>query len=181
MPRPTDDKRARFEALVLPHLDSAYRFARALTRSAADAGDVLQEAVLRAFRGFEQLRGTNVKAWLLTIVRNCHRTVQRTHRERPLVPWPDEAEAAREPALWASDDPEQDALAADRTRELVKALMRLSEEHREVLILREIEDLDYREMAAVLATPLGTVMSRLSRARAALRQRWMENEVMPCP
>src|SRR3982074_2599378 len=85
-----DDKRERFQAQVLPHLDAAYRFARWLSRSPCDADDVVQEAVLRAFRGFEGLRGSDVKAWLLAIVRNCHSTALRQQERRAFVPLPEE-------------------------------------------------------------------------------------------
>lgn len=85
-----DDRRRRFEVLVLPHLDAAYRFARWLSRCPSDADDVVQEAILRAFRGFDSLRGTDAKAWLLTIVRNYHLTAIEQHRRRGLVPLPEE-------------------------------------------------------------------------------------------
>ena len=81
-----DEKRARFEAQVLPHLDAAYRFARWLSGVPADADDVVQEAILRAFRGFDALRGSDVKAWLLTIVRNCHATALKQRQRRAFVP-----------------------------------------------------------------------------------------------
>src|SRR5256714_11323267 len=85
-----DDKRARFEAEVLPHLDAAYRFARWLSHSPGDADDVVQEAMLRAFRGFDTLRGSDVKAWLLAIVRNCHATAVKQQQRRAFVPLPEE-------------------------------------------------------------------------------------------
>src|SRR5256885_4912782 len=85
-----DDKRGRFEAEVLPHLDAAYRFARWLSHSPGDADDVVQEAMLRAFRGFDALRGSDVKAWLLAIVRNCHATALKQQQRRAFVPLPEE-------------------------------------------------------------------------------------------
>src|SRR5580700_11990568 len=85
-----DDRRRRFEAQVLPHLDATYRFARWLARSPDDAEDLVQEAMLRAYRGFDALRGSDVKAWLLTIVRNCHSTALKQQRRRALVPLPEE-------------------------------------------------------------------------------------------
>ena len=84
------DRRERFEAIVLPHLDAAYRFARWLSRSPGDADDVVQEAILRAFRGFDTLRGSDVKAWLLTIVKNCHLTAVTQQQRRAFVPLPEE-------------------------------------------------------------------------------------------
>jgi RNA polymerase sigma-70 factor, ECF subfamily len=173
-----DDKRARFDAQVLPHLDAAYRFARWLSRSSSDADDVVQEAILRAFRAFESLRGSDVKAWLLTIVRNCHVTTVTQQRRRGLVPLPEEADARDGHAMISTaPDPESDAMCRDEARTLERLLATLPEEHREVLILREIEELGYRDIAAVTNVPIGTVMSRLARARQALRERWLqENE-----
>src|ERR1700679_903944 len=88
-----DDRRQRFDTLVMPHLDAAYRFARWLSRSPDDADDVVQEAFLRAFRGFDSLRGPDVKAWLLAIVRNCHATAHRQQQRRGFVPLPEEYDA----------------------------------------------------------------------------------------
>jgi RNA polymerase sigma-70 factor (ECF subfamily) len=173
-----DDKRARFEAQVLPHLDAAYRFARWLEPAPGAADDLVQEAALRAYRGFERLRGTNVKAWLLAIVKNCHFTAQRARHVRDMVPLSEDTDSVQDPALVASDDPLKEALEADQTRALERVLLLLPEEHREVLILREVEDLDYRAIAEVLGVPLGTVMSRLARARAALRARYLEREAV---
>src|SRR5438067_13713612 len=99
---PMDDKRERFEAQVMPHLDAAYRFARWLSRSPADADDVVQEAYLRAFRGFDRLRGSAVKAWLLTIVRNCPASAHRQQQRRAAVALPG---AAAEPARAALPAP----------------------------------------------------------------------------
>src|SRR5579871_4334307 len=88
-----DERRRRFEAQVLPYLDAAYRFARWLARSPADAEDVVQEAMLRAYRGFDGLRGSDVKGWLLAIVRNCHLTAVEQQQRRALVPLPEEHDA----------------------------------------------------------------------------------------
>jgi DNA-directed RNA polymerase specialized sigma24 family protein len=155
------DKRARFEALVLPHLDAAYRFARWLSRSPADADDLVQDAILRAFRGFEGLRGANVKAWLLTIVRNCHSTAAGRQQRSVFVPLPEESSASFGDSLIDSaPGPEGVALRQDE--------------------LREMEELDYRQIAAVINAPIGTVMSRLARARASLKSKWLqENEKEP--
>ena len=94
-----DDRRRRFEARVLPHLDAAYRFARWLARSPDDADDVVQEAILRAYRGFDALRGSDVKAWLLTIVRNCHSTSLNQQQRRAHVPLPEEHDTPDEPHI----------------------------------------------------------------------------------
>jgi RNA polymerase sigma-70 factor, ECF subfamily len=162
-------RRARFDAQVLPHLDGAYRFARWLAGSPADADDLVQEAMLRAFRGFEGLRGGDVKAWLFTIVRNCHLTGIAQRDRRGLVPLP---EAGDPELVCPAPGPESASMRRDEQRSLARLLADLPPEHREVLILREIEELDYREIAAVTEVPIGTVMSRLARARAALKARW---------
>jgi RNA polymerase sigma factor (sigma-70 family) len=176
-----DDRRRRFEAVVLPHLDAAYRFARCLSRSSSDADDIAQEAILRAYRGFDALRGSDVKAWLLTIVRNCHLTAVKQQQRRALVPLPEERDVQDGPAMIATmPDPESTAIGRDEERTLDRLMSALPEEHREVLVLREIEEMNYREIATVANIPLGTVMSRLARARAALKARWLhENEGEP--
>src|ERR1700674_5400816 len=170
-----DEKRARFEAEVLPHLDAAYRFARWLTCAPGDADDVVQEAVLRAFRAFDTLRGSDVKAWLLAIVRNCHSTALKQQQRRAFVPLPEEHDAQDGYAMIATTpDPESASIRRDDERTLERLMSALPEEHREVLVLREIEDMDYREIATATNIPIGTVMSRLARARAALKARWLK-------
>jgi RNA polymerase sigma factor (sigma-70 family) len=171
-----DDKRARFEAQVLPHLDAAYRFARWLARSGVEVDDLVQEAFLRAFRGFDSLRGGDVKAWVLAIVRNCHASAHRQQQRRATVSLADEpAEQQLPGAVAAAPDPESASLAADEQRTLDRLLAALPPEHREVLLLREMEELSYREIAVVTGVPIGTVMSRLARARSALRTRYLES------
>jgi RNA polymerase sigma-70 factor (ECF subfamily) len=180
-----DDTRRRFDAEVLPHLDAAYRFARWLSSSRGDAEDIVQEALLRAFRGIDGLRTGDAKAWLFAIVRNCHSTAVRRERRRPVVPLPEEHD--REDGhsmIAATPDPESDTIRADERRALARLLANLPEEQREVLVLREIEDMGYREIAAVIGIPIGTVMSRLSRARAALKELWrpqMEGDIRAMP
>src|SRR6202795_3815512 len=170
-----DERRHRFEALVLPHLDAAYRFARWLSRSPGDADDLVQGAVLRAFRGFDALRGSDVKAWLLTIVKNCHLTALKQQQRRAFVPLPEEHDVQDGEAMIATTpDPESTSVRGDEKRTLDRLMSALPEEHREVLVLREIEEMDYREIAAVTNVPIGTVMSRLARARAALKERWLK-------
>lgn len=165
-----DERRRRFDAEVLPHLDAAYRFARWLTRSPSDADDVAQEALLRAFRGLETLRGSDVKAWLLAIVRNCHASAYAQAQRRAFVPLPEEHEAHDDNAMTATTpDPESLAIRADDRRTLARLMALLPEEQREALVLKELEDLSYRDIAAVTQVPIGTVMSRLARARAALK------------
>jgi RNA polymerase sigma factor (sigma-70 family) len=170
-----DEKRARFEAQVLPHLDAAYRFARWLSHAPGDADDVVQEAVLRAFRAFDTLRGSDVKAWLMTIVRNCHATALKQKQRRAFVPLPEENDAQDGYAMTASTpDPESASMVRDEQRTLERLIAALPEEHRTVLMLREIEEMDYRQIASVTNVPIGTVMSRLARSRAALKARWLQ-------
>src|SRR6202451_2928371 len=167
-----DDRRRRFEALVLPHLDSAYRFARWLSHAPADADDIVQEAVLRAFRGFDALRGSDVKAWLLRIVKNCYLTALKQQQRRAFVPLPEEHDEHDGQAMIATTpDPESSSMSRDDERTLDRLMSALPEEHREVLVLREIEEMEYRDIAMVTNVPIGTVMSRLARARAALKVR----------
>jgi RNA polymerase sigma-70 factor (ECF subfamily) len=175
------DKRGRFEAVVLPHLDAAYRFARWLSRNPGDADDVVQEAILRAFRAFDALRGSDAKAWLLTIVRNCHSTALKQQERRAFVALPAEDDGGScDAMIAATPDPENACIRRDDERTLDRLMAELSQEHREVLLLREIEDMDYREIASVTNVPIGTVMSRLARARAALKSRWLqEREAEP--
>jgi RNA polymerase sigma-70 factor (ECF subfamily) len=158
-----DDRRRRFEAQALPHLDAAYNLARWLSRSPADADDIVQDAMLRAFRGFDGFRGGDARAWLLTIVRNCWRsagsaTTRRGHTEL------DDGLAD------AAAGPEETAAQTGEQRRLDAIIARLPDDFREVLILRELEDLSYREIGDITGAPIGTVMSRLARARTMLRE-----------
>lgn len=170
-----DDKRTRFEAQVLPHLDAAYRLARWLTRSPGDADDIVQEAFLRAFRAFDSLRNADARAWVLAIVRNCSLSALAERHRRPLEPLTEEHEDRDESVTGAAQaDPERASIEHDERRTLERLIAALPTEHREVLLLRELEELSYREIAAVTRIPIGTVMSRLARARAALRSNWLE-------
>jgi len=169
-----DDRRARFEAQALPHLDAAANLARWLTRSGADADDIVQEAMLRAYRSFDGFRGGDMRPWLLTIVRNCWRNVGADSRRRGHVPLPEEANGVE--IAFDGVSPEEGAIRSDEGRKLDAVIATLPEEFRTVLVLREMEDLSYREIAAVCEVPIGTVMSRLARARAMLREKWMGTE-----
>jgi RNA polymerase sigma factor (sigma-70 family) len=170
-----DDRRHRFEVLVMPHLDAAYRFARWLARSPSDADDVVQEAILRAFRGFDTLRGSDVKAWLLRIVKNCHLTALKQQQRRAFVPLPEEQdEKDGQAMIAATPDPESSSIDRDEQRTLDRLMSALPDEQREILVLREIEEMDYREIATITSVPIGTVMSRLARARAALKAQWLK-------
>ena len=160
-PKPDPGTVDRFRVVMLPHLDAAYGFARWLTRDPVTAQDLAQESMLRALRYFHAFRGEQARPWLLRIVRNTW-IDQRAKRamDQPLE------SAENQPA--EGPDPEQSALAGDRRRQIARALAALPAEMREVLVLREIQDLPYKQIAAVLDLPIGTVMSRLARAREKL-------------
>ena len=166
------EKRRRFEAQVLPHLDAAYNLARWFARSPSDADDVVQEAMLRAYRAFDAARVNDAKPWLLAIVRNCSFTASR--RQKVTVPLPgDDPESGRPALRDETPDPEVSSIQADQSRKLHRVILTLPEDLRETLILREMEDMSYRDIAEVMRVPVGTVMSRLARARAALKDRWI--------
>jgi RNA polymerase sigma-70 factor (ECF subfamily) len=159
------DDASRFDAAVLPHVRSAYNLARWLTRSDADAEDVVQEAALRAWRFFGGFRGENPRAWFLTIIRRTAMTfLSRGRAEREADPFDEEVHGADD----AAPDPERIAIGAADARRLRRALEGLPPALREVVVLREQEGLSYREIASVAEVPIGTVMSRLARARERL-------------
>jgi len=168
-----DERRRKFEAEALPHLDAAYNLARWLARSPTDAEDIVQDAMLRAFRAFDGFRGGEVKPWLLAIVRNCWRNAVSDRLRRGHTPLPDEMSS---PLVTDDPDPEAVALLASDGRKLDAAIAALPLEFREVLILREMEEMSYREIAEIVGAPIGTVMSRLSRARGLLRDKWLVEE-----
>ena len=154
-----------FEEAVLPHLDAAFNLARWLTRNEHDAQDVVQEAYLRAFRFFGGFHGANARAWLLTIVRNTCYTWLRQNRSPELSGDFDEAVRQKE-----SDepDPETQQVLKARSQLVNSAIEKLPVEFREVMVLRELEDLSYKEIAVITGVPIGTVMSRLARGRKRL-------------
>jgi RNA polymerase sigma-70 factor (ECF subfamily) len=160
-----DERLARFEQAVLPHLGSAYNLARWLTRDAHDADDVVQEAYLRAYQFFDGFHGADGRAWLLKIVRNtCYTWLERSRPREPMATF----DETRHSAPTAGPDA---ALLAGEDRELLRrALAELSDEYREAIVLRELEGLSYKEIAAVTGAPIGTVMSRLARARERLQE-----------
>ena len=176
---PHDDRRRRFELLALPHLDAAYNLARWLARNPSDAEDVVQDAYLRAFRYFNTFQGGNFRVWLLTIVRNTFVTWVKENRSGrmlflPDTPVADTADA--EETMWGSRprDPEALLLESIDSQTLSRLMEQLPAEYREVLLLREVEDLAYKEIATVTGMPIGTVMSRLARARLNLRNLWLQ-------
>lgn len=159
------DEIDRFEAVALPHLDAAYTLARYLMRDDAAAQDVVQDAYLRALKYFDRYRGGDARAWVLAIVRNTSHTWRKRHRTAVV-----EFDERQHSESVEGQTPEA-ALLRAADREMVRrALDRLPLELREVIVLREIQELSYKEIAAVAGIPIGTVMSRLSRARARLEQ-----------
>ena len=158
---------ARFEVSVLPHLDPAYNLARWLTRNGHDAEDLVQESVMRAFQAFQGFRGTDGRTWLLAIVRNvCYTWLRRNRQHELLTEFDEEVHTLEGDAL----NPEVLTLREGDNARVQQALEELPAEFREVLVLREIEGLSYKEISTVVDIPVGTVMSRLARARGRLRR-----------
>ena len=155
-----------FERTVLPLLDDAYTLARHLVHDEHDAQDVVQEVYLRAWRHYAAFRGGDARPWLLTIVRNCSYTWRRTSRGRETVEYIDDEHGSAFGTQRAAD---AGALEESDRSELQQALDQLAPEFRETLVLRELQDLSYKEIARVADIPIGTVMSRLARARALLQ------------
>jgi RNA polymerase sigma factor (sigma-70 family) len=165
-------KLARFEAVVLVHLDAAYNLARWLTRDAAGADDAVQEAYLRAFRFFDNLQGPSAKAWLMAIVRNACLDWLKDQRVRGT----DEAYDEDVHTERVVESTESTVARAADARWVHEGLATLPREQREVLVLRELEELSYKEISAIVGVPIGTVMSRLSRGRELLQQRLTQSQ-----
>jgi RNA polymerase sigma factor (sigma-70 family) len=165
----------RFQARVLPYLDSAFNLARWLTRSPQDAEDIVQEAFLRALKFFDSFHGEDGRAWLLGIVRNTFYTwYQQNKAQSQSIQFEDELhgdhlEDAAD-TLHAEHNPEALMIQNDNRRELRQALEALSVEFREVIVMRELEDLSYKQIAGIVGIPIGTVMSRLGRGRRQLAE-----------
>ncbi len=157
------NKAANFEETILPHLDAAYNLARWLTRDGTDAEDVVQEAYLRAFKFFDGFNGGNSRSWILKIVRNtCYSWLQKNRDHEPTTEF-DEGQHSVEVR-----DQEAVLIGNIDTQMLKRLLDELPSEFREIVILRELEGMSYKEIAGIADLPLGTVMSRLARARAKL-------------
>ena len=163
--RLTQEDRRRFEEIFLPYLDAAYNLARWIIRHDQDAQDVVQDAYIRALKGFHLFRGGQSRVWFLKIVRNTAYTfLNRRAAQERLVPYEEEKHAN----IISIDDPYNEKAQKEY---LQRALERLPPEFREVIILYELEGLSYKELASTLGIPVGTVMSRLSRARRRLQER----------
>ena len=163
--------RERFDRLLAPHLGAAYNLARWLLRNDQDAEDAVQEAALRAFRFSDAMTGTGARTWLLSIVRNACFTALGRARARPAS---EEFDEERHPGNGA--DPEMQVVRNAERKMIDEELERLPPEFREVVVLRELEGLSYKEIAGVAGIPLGTVMSRLSRARRQLQKQLAARE-----
>jgi RNA polymerase sigma factor (sigma-70 family) len=162
------DEREQFERALLPHLDAAYNLARWLTRDDHDAEDLVQASYLRALRFFGGYHGSNNRAWLLTIVRNtCYTWLKQNRARGTARPFDEEIHGAGPESM----DPERQLLREDQKQSVRRAVEELPVDLREVIVLREMEGLSYKEIAAIAEIPQGTVMSRLARARERLRQR----------
>ena len=160
-------KLTRFEQSVLPHLDAAYNLARWLTRNEHDAEDMAQESYLRAFKFFDGFRGTDARAWLLAIVRNtCYSWLQQNRRRETMASFDEEVHSIENEA----SNPAKLVLKSDDREMLKEALEELPVEFREVVVLRDLEELSYKQVAEIANIPLGTVMSRLARARERLKR-----------
>jgi RNA polymerase sigma-70 factor, ECF subfamily len=160
------DREAGFERTVLRHLGSAYNLARWLTRNDHDAEDLVQESLLRAFQAFDGFRGADARAWLLAIVRNaCFTWLSRNRPQEATTQFDEEAHTVDGDLL----NPERLMVRQREGARVRQAIEGLPAEFREVIVLREIEGLSYKEIAAVADVPIGTVMSRLARARSRLQ------------
>lgn len=159
-------KQALFEQIVMPHLNAAYNLARWLTRNGDDAEDIVQEAFLRAFRSFETLQGQDARAWLLAVVRNTCLTWLKKKGGAAAVEFDEQMHGA------ADDTPSAESVLLHEAAlgSLHGCLEGLPVEFREVIILRELEELSYKEISDIARVPIGTVMSRLARGRKRLRQ-----------
>ena len=168
----------RFRELAMPHLDDVYTLARYLLRDAADADDAVQECYLRALKHFHSYRGPAIKPWLFAILRNvCHAEFAR-RAGAPATgadPLPEDSDQA---PIWQEDQdtPEAAIVKQHDSGTIQRLIAALAEPFRETFVLREIENLSYREIADVAEVPVGTVMSRLARARAMLRSAWLAEQ-----
>jgi RNA polymerase sigma-70 factor (ECF subfamily) len=179
--RDDPDQTRRFRDAALPYLDDVYTLARYLLRQQGDAEDAVQECYLRALKHFDSYHGPAMKPWLFAILRNvCHAEMAR-RVEMPIAEVEDDTGGLDRTPIWHDAQPSPEALLLQRRdasaiRRLVEAL---AEPFRETIVLREIHNLSYREIAGIVGAPVGTVMSRLARARAILRAAWLAEQELP--
>ena len=175
------EKARRFRDAALPYLDDAYTLARYLLRDATDAEDAVQECYLRAFKHFDSYRGPAMKPWLFAILRNVCRAEYARRAGSPTSPIDETSDSAEQTPLWheTQETPETQMLRRWDAETIRRLVTSLAEPFRETFVLREINNLSYREIADVAEVPVGTVMSRLARARAMLRSAWMAEEEQP--
>jgi RNA polymerase sigma factor (sigma-70 family) len=175
------EKARRFRDAALPHLDDVYTLARYLLRDPTDAEDAVQECYLRALKHFDSYRGPAMKPWLFAILRNVCRAEFARRASSPTDTIEDVPDNAGQTPLWheAQETPEAQLLRRRDATTIRRIVTALAEPFRETLVLREIHNLSYREIADVVEAPVGTVMSRLARARALLRSAWMAEEEQP--
>ncbi|TCL69795.1 sigma-70 family RNA polymerase sigma factor [Rhizobium sp. BK251] len=173
------DVMQRFHRTIMPHMDAAYNFARYLSRDQDAAQDILQDAFLRACRGFGGYRGGDPRAWIFSIVRNCYHAwlIEKRRKSRLEVPMPgradDDGKRSTDYDIASDEDtPEMAVIHATESLRVRKVIGALPEAMREVLVLRELEDLSYRQIAEIVDVPIGTVMSRLARARQEFADAW---------
>jgi RNA polymerase sigma-70 factor (ECF subfamily) len=167
-------KATRFETTVLVHLDAGYNLARWLTQDELGAEDAVQDACLRAFRFFDSLQGPSPKAWFMAIVRNACLDWIKNNRQRVLEEEYDDdvhGAGAAPPSIAPFESPEAAAVRTAEARWVRDEIAALPHEYREVVVLRELEELSYKEISVIVDVPVGTVMSRLSRGRDLLQQR----------
>ena len=164
-----DENWRRFERLALPHVDAAYNLARWLTHNDHDAQDVVQEALVRAMRYIHGLRGEGARAWLLQIVRHTCYSWLKENRPLERVVLDEDEDAWQDIAAPSADEPPAVAMRKADKEQINAAIAGLPVAYREVLVLRELEDLSYAQIARIAEIPVGTVMSRLSRARGLMR------------
>jgi RNA polymerase sigma factor (sigma-70 family) len=175
-PPGVDAADAKFKQNIVPQLDAAYNFARFLSRDADAAQDIVQEAFLRAYRSFAGYRGGDARAWIFTIVRNCYHSWQMDRRRRSRLEVDQQGEGDSEERIanisLDEDTPEAMLVRKAETQNVRLILNTMPRPLREILVLRELEELSYRQISDITALPIGTVMSRLARARTAFGDAW---------
>ena len=175
------EKARRFREAALPYLDDAYTLARYLLRDPTEAEDAVQECFLRALKHFDSYRGPAIKPWLFAILRNVCRAEFARRATAPTADIDEMPDSAEQTPLWheAAETPETQMLRSRDATAIRRLVTALAEPFRETFVLREIHNLSYREIAGIVEAPVGTVMSRLARARALLRAAWMADEEPP--